>query len=183
MFIPHTNADREAMLNTIGVSSIDALFENLPGCKTDLPLKLPTPTTEMEALAEISYIASVNESAKELSSFLGAGAYHHYIPAAVDAILRRGEFYTAYTPYQPEISQGTLQTVFEFQSLMAALTGMDVSNASHYDGATAVAEAINMAYHNFRGKRRKIVLSPALHPHYQRNSSHIHAGHRYPNPG
>jgi len=167
MFIPHTNADRDAMLQTIGVSSIDALFENLPGCKTDYSSKLPTSTTEMEALAEISYIASVNESTKELSSFLGAGAYHHYIPAAVDAILRRGEFYTAYTPYQPEISQGTLQTVFEFQSLMAALTGMDVSNASHYDGATAVAEAINMAYHNFRGERRKIVLSPALHPHYR----------------
>ncbi len=167
MFIPHTDADREAMLKTIGVSSIDAFFEDLPGCTTETPLNLPTPTTEMEALAEISYIASVNESTKELSSFLGAGAYHHYIPAAVDSILRRSEFYTAYTPYQPEISQGTLQAVFEFQSLMAALTGMDVSNASHYDGATAVAEAVNMAYHNFRGKRSKIVLSPALHPHYR----------------
>ena len=167
MFIPHTDADREEMLKTIGVSSIDAFFENLPGCKIDAPLNLPTPTTEMEALAEISYIASANESVKDLSSFLGAGAYHHYIPAAVDSILRRGEFYTAYTPYQPEISQGTLQAVFEFQSLMAALTGMDVSNASHYDGATAVAESINMAYHNFRGKRNKIVISPALHPHYR----------------
>ncbi len=167
MFIPHTDADREAMLKTIGVSSIDAFFENLPGCKTETPLNLPTSTTEMEALAELSFIAGANESIKDLSSFLGAGAYHHYIPAAVDLILRRGEFYTAYTPYQPEISQGTLQTVFEFQSLMAALTGMDVSNASHYDGATAVAESINMAYHNFRGKRNKIVLSPALHPHYR----------------
>ena len=167
MFIPHTNADREAMLKTIGVNSIDALFENLPGCNPDSPLKLPSPTAEMEAFAEISYIASVNESTQELTSFLGAGAYHHYIPASVDAILRRGEFYTAYTPYQPEISQGTLQTVFEFQSLMAALTGMEVSNASHYDGATAVAEAINMAYHNFRGQRQKIILSPALHPHYR----------------
>jgi glycine dehydrogenase subunit 1 len=167
MFIPHTDTDREAMLKTIGVSSIDAFFEHLPGCKTDSPRKLPTPTTEMEALAEISYIASANESTGELSSFLGAGAYNHYIPAAVDSILRRGEFYTAYTPYQPEISQGTLQAVFEFQSLMAALTGMDVSNASHYDGATAVAEAINMAYHHFRGKRGKIILSPALHPHYR----------------
>ena len=167
MFIPHTNADRDAMLKTIGVNSIDALFENLPGCNPDVALKLPSPTTEMDAFAEISYIASVNESTQELTSFLGAGAYHHYIPAAVDAILRRGEFYTAYTPYQPEISQGTLQTVFEFQSLMAALTGMEVSNASHYDGATAVAEAINMAYHNFRGQRQKIILSPALHPHYR----------------
>jgi glycine dehydrogenase subunit 1 len=167
MFIPHTDADREAMLKTIGVDSLDAFFENLPGCKTTERLNLPSPTTEMETLAEIGYIASVNESIKDLSSFLGAGAYHHYIPAAVDGILRRGEFYTAYTPYQPEISQGTLQAIFEFQSLMAALTGMEVSNASHYDGATAVAEAINMAYHNFRGKREKIVLSPALHPHYR----------------
>lgn len=167
MFIPHTDTDREAMLKAIGVSSIDAFFEHLPGCKIDSPRKLPTPTTEMEAVAEISYIASSNESTGELSSFLGAGAYNHYIPAVVDLILRRGEFYTAYTPYQPEISQGTLQAVFEFQSLMAALTGMDVSNASHYDGATAVAEAINMAYHNFRGRRGKIILSPALHPHYR----------------
>ncbi|MFC1997908.1 aminomethyl-transferring glycine dehydrogenase subunit GcvPA, partial [Chloroflexota bacterium] len=167
MFTPHTDADREAMLKTIGVSSIDALFENLPGCEPESSLNLPTPTTEMEALAEISFIASANESTKELSSFLGAGAYHHYIPAAVDSILRRGEFYTAYTPYQPEISQGTLQAVFEYQSLMASLTGMDVSNASHYDGATAVAEAVNMAFHNFRGRRGKIVLSPALHPHYR----------------
>jgi glycine dehydrogenase subunit 1 len=174
MFIPHTNADRDAMLKTIGVNSIDALFENLPGCNPDSPLKLPSPTTEMEAIAEISYIASVNESTQELTSFLGAGAYHHYIPAAVDAILRRGEFYTAYTPYQPEISQGTLQTVFEFQSLMSALTGMEVSNASHYDGATAVAEAINMAYHNFRGQRQKIILSSALHPHY-RETVHTYA--------
>jgi glycine dehydrogenase subunit 1 len=167
MFIPHTDADREAMLKTIGVNSIDAFFQDLPGCKTDTPLNLPTQTTEMEALAEIGFIAGANESVKELSSFLGAGVYHHYIPAAVDSILRRGEFYTAYTPYQPEISQGTLQAIFEFQSLMASLTGMEVSNASHYDGATAVAEAINMAYHNFRGKRSNIVLSPALHPQYR----------------
>lgn len=167
MFIPHTDADREAMLKTIGVDSLDSFFENLPGCKSTTPLNLPSSTTEMEALAELSFIASANESVKELSSFLGAGAYHHYIPAAVDSILRRGEFYTAYTPYQPEISQGTLQVIFEFQSLMASLTGMEVSNASHYDGATAVAEAINMAYHNFRGKRSKIILSPALHPHYR----------------
>lgn len=167
MFLPHTDAERKAMLKTIGVDNLEAFFEELPGCKTEYPLNLPTPTTEIEAMAEIGFIASANESVKDLTSFLGAGAYHHYIPAAVDFILRRGEFYTAYTPYQPEISQGTLQAIFEFQSLMAALTGMEVSNASHYDGATAVAEAINMAYANFRGKRKKIVLSPALHPHYR----------------
>ena len=166
MFIPHSNEEREEMLRVIGVNKIEDLFECLPPEHLYPELNLPPGITEMEALGELNHIASVNESAQELICFLGAGAYYHYTPAAVDFLLHRGEFYTAYTPYQPEISQGTLQAIFEYQSLISALTGMDVSNASHYDGATAVAEAINMAYHHFRTKRPKVIISPTLNPQY-----------------
>lgn len=167
MFIPHSNVERDEMLNFIGMEKLEDLFQDLPTDTIYPNLKIPIGLSEIEVLEELQNIASVNESTEELSCFLGAGAYNHYSPAAVDFLLRRGEFYTAYTPYQPEISQGTLQAIFEYQSLIAALTGMDVSNASHYDGATAVAEAINMAYHNFRGKRPNIIISPAVHPHYR----------------
>ena len=167
MFTPHTKDDLKAMLETIGVSEIDELFNCLPGEHMHPNLELPPALTEMEVLTELQDIAWANDSAHELVSFLGAGAYNHYSPAVVDSILRRGEFYTAYTPYQPEISQGTLQAIFEYQSMIAGLTAMDVCNASHYDGATAVAEAVNMAYHNFRGKKPKVILSPGVHPHYR----------------
>lgn len=167
MYIPHTNAEREAMLRTIGVESLEDLFQAVPKSSRFPKLDLPERFTEMEASVEMQNIAATNETVRDLVSFLGAGAYNHYIPAAVDSILRRGEFYTAYTPYQPEISQGTLQAIFDYQSLISALTGMDVSNASHYDGATAVAEAVSMAYANFRGKRSKVILSPALNPQYR----------------
>jgi glycine dehydrogenase subunit 1 len=167
MYIPHSNAERMEMLKTVGVEKLEDLFKSLPSANLYPSLNLPPGITEMEALEEITEIASANETAQELICFLGAGAYYHYTPAAVDFLLRRGEFFTAYTPYQPEISQGTLQGIFEYQSLIATLTGMEVSNASHYDGATAVAEAINMAYHNFRGKRPNVVMSPAVHPHYR----------------
>jgi glycine dehydrogenase subunit 1 len=166
MFIPHTDADREAMLKTIGISSLEDLFEDVPAKNRFPKLDLPPALTEMEAAAELRMISEANETVGELISFLGAGAYNHYVPAAVDMLLRRGEFYTAYTPYQPEVSQGTLRAIFDYQSLIASLTGMEVCNASHYDGATAVAEAVSMAQANFRGKRKRVVLSPGLHPQY-----------------
>lgn len=166
MFIPHTTADRKDMLHAIGMQSLDELFQNIPSKHRFPQLDLPPALSEMEVNGELENIAAINDNTSELACFLGAGAYKHYSPAAVDAILQRGEFYTAYTPYQPEVSQGTLQAIFEYQSLVAALTGMDVSNASHYDGATAVAEAINMAYANFRGKRNKVLITPNLHPQY-----------------
>jgi glycine dehydrogenase subunit 1 len=167
MYTSHTKADKEAMLKVIGIDKVEDLFQCLPEEGKFPTLNLPDGVTEMEALDELQYISSFNETTQELVSFLGAGAYNHFIPAAVDSILRRSEFYTAYTPYQPEIAQGTLQAIFEYQSLIAALTGMDVANASHYDGATAVAEAVNMAYHNFRGRKKKVVLSPTVNPQYR----------------
>jgi glycine dehydrogenase subunit 1 len=167
-YIPHSPQERDEMLDTIGVKSLEDLFKDVPKQQRFPTLQLPPALTEMEAASELAEISLGNEDVRtSLVSFLGAGAYHHYIPAAVDAILQRGEFSTAYTPYQPEISQGTLQAIFEYQSLIATLTGMEVSNASHYDGATAVAEAAGMAFAQFRGKRTKIVLSPALNPQYR----------------
>ena len=167
-YIPHSPKERDEMLATIGVKDLEDLFKDVPARYRFPQLNLPPALTEMEAAAGLSEISLGNENVRtELVSFLGAGAYNHYIPAAVDHILLRGEFYSAYTPYQPEISQGTLQAIFEYQSLLAALTGMEVSNASHYDGATAVAEAVNMAYAQYRGKRMKVVLSPAIHPQYR----------------
>jgi glycine dehydrogenase subunit 1 len=167
-YFPHSPKEREAMLASIGVKSLEDLFKDIPTKHRFPKLNLPPALTEMEAAADLGDLSISNENVRtDLVSFLGAGAYNHYIPAAVDHILRRGEFYTAYTPYQPEISQGTLQAIFEYQSLICALTGMEVSNASHYDGATAVAEAANMAYAQFRGKRNKVVISPTVHPQYR----------------
>ena len=166
-YIPISPQERDAMLETVGVKKLDDLFDAVPAKHRFPTLNLPPAITEMEAAVELGELAAANESTRELVSFLGAGMYNHYIPSVVDHILRRGEFYTAYTPYQPEISQGTLQAIFEYQSLMSALTGMDVSNASHYDGATAAAEAVNLAWAQFRGKRTKVVVSPTVHPQYR----------------
>jgi glycine dehydrogenase subunit 1 len=167
-FIPTSPNERDAMLKTVGVKSLDDLFDAVPKKHRFPNLNLPPALTEMEAASLLSEMATTNENVREhMISFLGAGAYNHYVPSVVDHMLRRGEFYTAYTPYQPEISQGTLQAIFEYQSLMTNLTGMEVSNASHYDGATATAEAVNLAFAQFRGKRKKIVISPTVHPQYR----------------
>ncbi len=155
------------MLKTIGVEKVEHLDTVDPEKKRVPDLTLPQPLSEMQAAVELDSIASANATTHDYINFLGAGAYQHYIPAAVDNLLQRGEFYTAYTPYQPEISQGTLQAIFEFQSLISLLTGMDVSNASHYDGATAAAEAVILAFNQFRGKRPKVLLSRAINPQYR----------------
>jgi glycine dehydrogenase subunit 1 len=166
-FIPHTDTDRQEMLREIGVERVRDLFDDIPKDKVYVDFDLPEPLSEMEASWELKGLAEANVNANQYACFLGAGAYNHYVPALVDYVLQRGEFYTAYTPYQPEISQGTLQAIFEYQSMICALTGMEVSNASHYDGATSLAEAAIMAYNVHRGKRNKIILSPTVHPEYR----------------
>ncbi|HAF63209.1 MAG TPA: aminomethyl-transferring glycine dehydrogenase subunit GcvPA, partial [Anaerolineaceae bacterium] len=166
MFIPHTDAERIEMLTALGMNNLDELFSDVPEKYRFPTLDLPAGMTEMQVKDFVNGFSDANVSTQQFTCFLGAGAYDHYTPAAVDSVLRRGEFFTAYTPYQPEISQGTLQAVFEFQSLICNLTGLDVSNASHYDGATAAAEACITAYSHFREKRHKFILSSSIHPQY-----------------
>jgi len=165
-FIANSDADRMAMLEAVGVKSIEELFADIPQAKRFPKLELPEGLSELDVMREIESMAAKNVTASTCAWFLGAGAYNHFIPAAVGAIVSRGEFLTAYTPYQPEVSQGTLQAIFEYQSMAAELFGMEVVNASHYDGATALAEAVLMAW-NHGGERRKIALPAALHPEYK----------------
>ena len=162
-YSPHTADDRARMLDAIGVHSIDDLFADIPASLRSRGLELPPPDSEAELAARLRRLAGANRV--DLASFLGAGAYRHFVPAAVDQLLLRGEFYTAYTPYQPEISQGTLQTIYEYQSMLAELTGLDVVSASHYDGATATAEGALMACRATR--RERVLISAAVHPHYR----------------
>src|SRR4030042_869291 len=145
MYIPHTDAERSEMLKTIGVEKMADLFRDVPEKVRFPDLRLPPAVSEMEVMRELQNISNATANVGDFPCFLGAGAYNHYIPATVDYVLSRSEFYTAYTPYQPEISQGTLQSMFEYQSMMCALTGMEFSNASHYDGATSAAEGVMMA--------------------------------------
>jgi glycine dehydrogenase subunit 1 len=165
-YLPLTDADRGDMLKTIGVPSVDALFaEAPPAARLDGLLDLPRAQGEIEVERAIARMASRNLAAGSAPFFVGGGAYRHHVPAAVDHLIQRGEFLTSYTPYQPEVSQGTLQSLFEFQTQVAMLTGMEVANASLYDGATACAEAVMMA--NRVSGRKKAVLSGGLHPHYR----------------
>ena len=166
-YIPHTDADCRAMLETIGVKKVEDLFEAIPkNYRMTEPLNLPQPLSEPDLLRSLQGLQSPATSGIRWSSFLGAGAYHHFIPSVVSSLSSRSEFYTAYTPYQPEISQGTLQAIFEYQTLMCQLTGMEVSNASMYDGASGMAEAVLMS--SRITKRRKLLLSQAVHPEYRR---------------
>ena len=164
-YLPLTPTDRAEMLAVIGAKSIDDLFADVPAAarKQDL-FDLPMHAGELEVERELSALAAMNRPAGAGPFFCGAGAYKHHVPASVDHIIQRSEFLTSYTPYQPEIAQGTLQVLFEFQTQVAALTGLDVANASMYDGSTACAEAVMMAQRVTR--RKKAVLSGGLHPHY-----------------
>jgi glycine dehydrogenase subunit 1 len=167
VYTPHTEEERQRMLDVIGVERLTDLFADIPTEHRYPHLDLPEPMAEPEILRDLHSLADLNLTAERTPTFLGAGAYRHWVPSVVDHVIRRGEFATAYTPYQAEVSQGTLQAIFEYQSMICDLTGMDVANASHYDGATAAAEAVVQAYNVFRGKRRKIVVSPTVHPHYR----------------
>ena len=159
---PHTDDDVASMLRTIGAGSIDDLFAEIPpGLRLDRPLDLPDGVSEQEIVDDVRRLAARNRSLDDLVCFAGRGAYDHYIPSVVWALAGRSEFYTSYTPYQPELSQGVLQTLFEFQSMMCELTGMDVSNASLYDGATALVEAAHMSR---RPDRRLFLVSSGVDP-------------------
>jgi len=165
-YLPHTEHDRRSMLAAIGAASVDDLYRDVPvAARLEDHVDLPAHQGELAVERTIAALAAKNRPAGSMASFLGAGAYRHHVPASVDHLIQRGEFLTSYTPYQPEVTQGTLQMLFEFQTQVALISGMDVANASMYDGATAAAEAVMMA--NRITKRTKSILSGGLHPHYR----------------
>ena len=166
-YLPLNQNDREQMLSVIGVNSIDDLFLDVPeSARLKGLVDLPKHQSEQSVERFFQRLSNKSTPAGSVPFFCGAGAYKHHIPATVDHLIQRSEFLTAYTPYQPEISQGTLQALFEFQTQVALLTGMEVANASMYDGSTACAEAVVMAHRVARGKKSKAILAPGLHPHY-----------------
>ena len=166
-YLPLSDSDRAQMLEVVGVDNIDALFQDVPeSARLKSLVDLPNHQSEQSVERFFQRLSGKSTSASSVPFFCGAGAYKHHIPATVDHLIQRSEFLTAYTPYQPEISQGTLQALFEFQTQVALLTGMEVANASMYDGSTACAEAVVMAHRVARGKKSKAILAPGLHPHY-----------------
>lgn len=165
-YLPHTDAEVQAMLKTIGVSSVDDLFNSIPDeVRFKGDLALPKALDEVELLKTMKHLAEMNIHLDEGLNFIGAGSYYHYVPSVIESLVKRGEFLTAYTPYQPEVSQGTLQAIYEFQTMMAELTGMDVANASNYDLSTACAEAVMMA--NRINQKKRVLISQTVHPHYR----------------
>lgn len=164
-FISNMKKDRDIMLDRIGIKSVEELFKDVPVEKRFPVVDMPLALSEPEILQELSKMSARNASAECYDWFLGGGIYNHFVPSVVGALISRGEFLTAYTPYQPEVSQGTLSAIFEYQTMISELTGMEVVNASHYDGATALAEAAIMSVRSTR-KRNKIVIAPGLHPEY-----------------
>jgi glycine dehydrogenase subunit 1 len=165
--VPHTERERRDMLAAIGVDRIGDLFADVPAKIRFPELNLPPALAEPDLVREMQALAAQNSPVDPAHSFLGAGVYHHFRPATVDYVLSRGEFYTSYTQYQPEVSQGMLQALFEYQSMVCRLTGMEVSSASHYNGANALAEAVLLALDAAPRKRSKVVISPAVHPQYR----------------
>ncbi len=165
-YLPHTEVDRRSMLDAIGVKSVNDLFADIPeNVRLNRLLNLPAPMAEPDLVKHLQRLAATNANLQEYACFLGAGAYDHYIPSTVDHVIRRSEFYTAYTQYQPEISQGYLQALWEYQSMICEITGMPVANASMYDGGTAMAEAAMMACNASR--RNEIIVAKTVHPHYR----------------
>jgi glycine dehydrogenase subunit 1 len=166
-YVPHTERERRDMLAAIGVDRMEDLFADVPAQVRFPELNLPAGLAEPDLVREMQATAVRNFPLDPARSFLGAGVYHHFRPSTVDYVLSRGEFYTSYTQYQPEVSQGMLQALFEYQSMICRLTGMEASSASHYNGATAMAEAVLLALNAAAGKRHKVVISPAVHPQYR----------------
>ncbi|HVO95839.1 MAG TPA: hypothetical protein VMT22_23495, partial [Terriglobales bacterium] len=167
-YTPHTAADKQRMLETLGLNSIEDLYRHVPKTLSErAKINLPNGLTELAVHRRLGSMAAKNATASNWSIFLGGGIYHHFIPSAVDATISRSEFSTSYTPYQPEVSQGTLQALFEYQTLICQLTGMEVSNAAVYDGASAAAEAVLMSRRIQPASRRRVLISKALHPQYR----------------
>ncbi|MFT5365988.1 MAG: glycine dehydrogenase subunit 1, partial [Candidatus Latescibacterota bacterium] len=164
-YTPHTDADVQHMLQTIGLDSTDDLFKPIPESLRLKALDLAPGISEMEVLQVVDGLAAQIAAQAPALSFLGGGAYDHFSPTVVDAMISRGEFFTAYTPYQPEVSQGTLRAIFEFQTMMCELTGMEAANASMYDGSSALAEAVLMSVRINGGSR--VLLPRSLHPFYK----------------